>query len=133
MRKNLVNSQKMTNFTIDKRNQLNNSKMIKKVVYKELKRSEAVKKCMAIATGYETMYDSYFIHNDMLISLDAYREWVEKSDRRCFYLAIREKGVESGTKEHVKERCDILGKPVCCIKLEEHGGLVDMYINSEIF
>ena len=109
--------------------------MIKKVVYEGIKKSEVAKKCMALANGFSILFDSSLIHNDMIISVEDFLKNAStgKMVRTVYYMAIRERGVESGSEQqHVKERCDALGQPVCVIKLEAQGSEVTMRINTEI-
>lgn len=109
--------------------------MMKKVVYEGIKKSEAVKKCMALANGFSILFDSSFIHNDMIISVEDFliKTSTTKMVRTDYYMAIREIGVESGSEQqHVKERCDALGQPVCVIKLEAQGSEVTMRINTKM-
>ena len=71
-------------------------------------------------------FDSTFPASDMIISIDHFTKWQEvgrladySTDPRApFYMAIRKQGTESGTREHVIERCKVLGAPLYVLKVE---------------
>lgn len=76
-------------------------------------KSELVKKDIEIEISH---FGREFCENIDLLELDVKQS--EFSSPRLFYFAIREHGVEGGTKECCKERCDRLGSPVVIVKVE---------------
>ena len=79
-----------------------------------------------LADGVGVAFDSTFPAYDMEISIDHFTKWQEvgrladySTDPRApFYMAIRKQGTESGTREHVIERCRVLGAPLYVLKVE---------------
>jgi hypothetical protein len=79
-----------------------------------------------LADGVGVAFDSTFPAYDMAISIDHFTKWQEvgrladySTDPRApFYMAIRKQGTESGTREHVIERCRVLGAPLYVLKVE---------------
>lgn len=93
---------------------------MKTTEFKDQRFEDIVLKCNAIAQACSIIYDCNLINSDMVYSLNELRDAIEyPSIKLPFYLAVRELGVESGSKQHVEERCKILGAPVYVMKVEE--------------
>ena len=93
--------------------------------------------CRTIAEAVGICYASTFPASDMELSLDDFAKWqtaTEPDDTMNpaapFFFAVRKQGSESGTREHCKERCSILGAPVYVIKVEreEAAGLFTLKV-----
>ena len=83
--------------------------------------SQVVERLQNIATGYAAIYGYGIIKKDMITSTDAFDDLIYELGNitlDSYYFAIREMGVESGTRREVEERCKVLGTPVCIIKVE---------------
>lgn len=81
--------------------------------------------CKTIANAVSVCYGSSFPVTDMATDLDRFGAWCAGEDEydvmeaaAPFWFAVRKRGSESGTREHVKERCKHLGAPVYVIKVE---------------
>ena len=93
--------------------------------------------CQTIAESVGVCYGSTLPAFDMAISLQQFGEWQtattpddEMNPAAPFFFAVRKQGTESGTREHCKERCRILGAPVYVIKVEreEAAGLFTLKV-----
>lgn len=93
--------------------------------------------CQTIAEAVGVCYGSTLPAFDMVISLQQFDEWQtaitpndEMNPAAPFFFAVRKQGTESGTREHCKERCSILGAPVYVIKVEreEAAGLFTLKV-----
>ena len=81
--------------------------------------------CSTIAEAVGVTFGSTFPASDMRIDLESFTKWAngfqgcEYIDPAApFFFAVRKQGSESGTREHCKERCAVLGRPVYVIKVE---------------
>lgn len=81
--------------------------------------------CQAIAEAVGVFSGSQYPAADMAQDLNRFNKWaeaVETSDEvnpaAPFWFAVRKQGSESGTREHCKSRCAVLGAPVYVIKVE---------------
>ena len=78
------------------------------------------------AQHYATAYNCNLIASDALHDRQRFYYWQNIANdttettnpRRPFFFAIRKQGAESGTREHVAERCKVLGRPVYIMKVE---------------
>ena len=78
------------------------------------------------AQHYATAYNCNLIASDALHDRQRFANWqniAREADettnpRAAFFFAIRKQGAESGTREHVAERCKVLGRPVYIMKVE---------------
>lgn len=80
-----------------------------------------------VADACALCYGSPLITSDMALDIDRFlKVWLNKYNNATdttdpaapFIFAIRRQGSESGTIEHVAERCKVLGSPVYVIKVE---------------
>ena len=93
---------------------------MKTTEFKNQSFAEITRKCNAIADACAVINDCNLIMSDMVYSLVELRKALDyPSSRLPFYIAVREQGVESGTKDHVIERCKSLGNPIYVMKVEQ--------------
>lgn len=83
--------------------------------------NEALDSLTKIASAYSIIYGCSLINSDMEISIEELKRGnlFESKFYGIVFLAIRHAGVECGTKQHVKTRCQRLGRPVCVVKIEQ--------------
>lgn len=86
--------------------------------YKCFRLNEVCDKLMRLAQGAAVLYHDVIV-GDMVVSLAGM--YIHVCDEP-YYFAIRKMGVESGTMEHVIERCDVLGYPLIVCKVT-HGNV----------
>jgi len=90
-----------------------------------------------LAEAVGVTYASSFPASDMAIDCDTFDKWArfftgcEYVDPAApFFFAIRKQGSESGTRQHCRERCKVLGHPVYVLKVEreERADLFTLYV-----
>lgn len=81
--------------------------------------------CKTIAEAVGVFSGSQYPAADMVQDLNRFAKWEisaeaneEVNPAAPFWFAVRKQGSESGTREHCKERCAVLGRPVYVIKVE---------------
>lgn len=90
--------------------------------------------CTTLADAVGIAANSTLPSYDIRIDAENFAEWqniaahgVEYIDPRApFFVYIRTTGTESGTREHCRERCAVLGAPVYVVKIER-GTTVEGY------
>lgn len=70
---------------------------------------------MQAAMGVSAVCGYKYTISDLVYSLN---ELAHKTRKGTYYIAIREQGTESGSKEHCIEQCKILGYPLIIAKVE---------------
>lgn len=103
-----------------------------KATYYNQTAAQVSEKALTLASAFSIASECSFILSDMQISIDEFNKVVGVCDYlpKDYYLAIREKGTESGVLQHVIERCDSLGAPVCVLKIEN--GVKDGFYTLKI-
>ena len=92
-------------------------------VYNNVTRERLAEICTTIADAVGVLSGSTFPAFDIKIDLKHFDKWTaakladDRTDPRApFFFAVRHQGAESGTLEHIKERCNVLGRPVYVMK-----------------
>lgn len=84
--------------------------------------NEAFESLTKIASAYSIIYDCPLINSDMKASIEEMKVG-NMFESKFFYgivfVAIRHAGVECGSKQYVKTRCQRLGRPVCVVKIQQ--------------
>jgi hypothetical protein len=74
-----------------------------------------------IANGIAAISGNHQVLSDLAIDFGTMRRhFCNEDNDRDFYLAFRETGVESGTKEKCYDRCKNLGYPLVIVKVTQH-------------
>lgn len=97
--------------------------------------NEAFESLTKIASAYSIIYDCSCINSDMEASIEEMKggNMFESKFYGIVFVAVRHAGVECGSKQYVKTRCQRLGRPVCVVKIQqttEASGKVVLTINS---
>ena len=94
-------------------------------VYNNVTRERLAEICTTIAEAVGVLSGSTFPAFDIKIDLQHFDKWTaatladDRTDPRApFFFAVRHQGAESGTLEHITERCNVLGRPVYVIKAD---------------
>lgn len=70
---------------------------------------------------YEKLEVTSHILWDYMCDAQKLLDWlVTGSDTEAFYIAIRKSGLEIGSKEYVKSRCEVLGLPIHTIEINKN-------------
>lgn len=92
-------------------------------VYNNVTRERLAEICTTIADAVGVLSGSTFPAFDIKIDLKHFDKWTaakladDRTDPRApFFFAVRHQGAESGTLEHITERCNVLGRPVYVMK-----------------
>lgn len=92
--------------------------------YNNVTAARIIESVLNIAEAVGLTYGSSYPAHDAKIDIIRFAKWMdgESSDvinpAWPFFFAIRKQGSESGTREHCKSRCAVLGSPVYVIKVE---------------
>ena len=88
-------------------------------VYNNVTRERLAEICTTIADEVGVLSGSTYPAFDIKIDLNHFDKWTaatladDRTDPRApFFFAVRHQGAESGTLEHITERCNVLGRPV---------------------
>lgn len=82
--------------------------------YNRMPLNEVCDQLMRLAQGAAVLYHDVIV-GDMVVSLAGMYKYIRTDGQ--YYFAIREMGVESGTMEHVIERCEYFGNPFVVAKV----------------
>lgn len=69
--------------------------------------------------------------SDIQYATHSVRDWDACQWSQPYYIAFRQHGVEEGTKQHVMDRCAVLGQPHIAVQLTHENGAITMKINAE--
>lgn len=83
--------------------------------------NEAFESLTKIASAYSIIYDCSLINSDMEASIEEMKvgNMFESKFYGIVFVAVRHAGVECGSEQYVKTRCQRLGRPVCVVKIQQ--------------
>lgn len=103
--------------------------------YNNVNAARIVESVLNIAEAVGLTYGSSLPAHDAKIDIIRFAQWMSGEAAEGlninypFFFAIRKQGSESGTREHCKSRCAVLGAPVYVIKVERKAAdLFALYI-----
>ena len=92
---------------------------MKKTQFKEIHFMRMSEILMQAALGVSAVTESPFVVSDMVHSLSDFSDKANAHQlTEPYYFAIREMGVESGTRTWVEGSCAVLGYPIVLAKVE---------------
>ena len=88
--------------------------------YNQIHFSQISEILMQAALGVSAVCGFKYVTSDMVYSLNDLASNIYSSRmKEPYYIAIREQGTESGSKEHCLDRCKGLGYPLIIAKIEK--------------
>lgn len=87
---------------------------------KQMNRTKLLRYITSEIMSYEELEMTNCILWDFMVDVQKLLDWtIDDGGHEIFYIAIRQYGVEAGSKDYVNERCDALGTPICTIEIKK--------------